>query len=173
MSSYNFSNTAFAVGNNYAGWETDEIIQWETYQNVGLSLLCVFLATAFMLIHFQSCLMVLLCVLFTLINVGGFMHFWGLTIDVTTCVTLVIAVGLCIDQAAHVAHTFLVTPEPDRNQRAIQTLTQIGTPVLNGGISTFLAFVVTSTSESHVFLTFFKVLSCSYVLNAFSAEFFF
>ena len=37
------------------------------------------------------------------------MHFWNLTIDVISCVNLVIAVGLCIDYAAHIAHTFMVT----------------------------------------------------------------
>ena len=102
-----------------------------------------------------------ICVLMTLVDVAGFMHFWGMTINITTCITLVIAVGLCIDQAAHIAHTFLVTQEPDRNKRAIQTLTEIGPPVMSGGISTFLAFSIASTSESHVFLTFFKV--CTYL----------
>ena len=97
------------------------------------------------------------------------MHFWGLTIDVISCVNLVIAVGLCIDYSAHVAHCFLVTEIPDKSGqvpdwsgndlRAIRALSDIGPAVLNGGFSTFLAFVVTSTSESHVFLTFFKVIS--------------
>ena len=157
VASYNFSSTAFAVGQNYAGWETDEVIQWETFQNVGLSLVCVFIATSFLLSQVQCSLMVFFCVLITIVDVGGFMHFWGLTINVTTCVTLVIAVGLCIDQAAHVAHTFLVTQEADPTKRAILALTEIGPPVMNGGVSTFLAFVITATSESHVFLTFFKV----------------
>ena len=101
--------------------------------------------------------MVFVCVLLTLVDVGGFMHFWGMTINITTCITLAIAVGLCIDQAAHIAHTFLVTQEPDKNKRAIHTLTEIGSPVLSGGVSTFLAFSIAASSESHVFLTFFKV----------------
>ena len=100
----------------------------------------------------------------TLIDVTGFMHFWGLTIDVVSCVTLVISVGLSIDYAAHVAHTFLVSTEEDRNLRAIETLSDIGSAVMNGGFSTFLAFVITSTSASHVFMTFFKVSPVSFVL---------
>ena len=43
----------FAVGHNYASWETDEIIQWETFQNVGISLVVVFIATALLMVHFQ------------------------------------------------------------------------------------------------------------------------
>ena len=53
VASYNFSSKAFAVGHKYAGWETDEIIAWELYQNVGLSLIVVFIATAFLLAHFK------------------------------------------------------------------------------------------------------------------------
>ena len=53
VASYNFSSKVFAVGHNYASWETDEIIQWETFQNVGISLVVVFIATALLMVHFQ------------------------------------------------------------------------------------------------------------------------
>ena len=53
VASYNFSSKVFAVGHNYASWETDEIIQWETFQNVGISLVVVFIATALLLADFQ------------------------------------------------------------------------------------------------------------------------
>ncbi len=42
------------------------------------------------------------------IDVGGFMHFWGLTIDVISCTNLVIAVGLVVDYSAHIVHAFLI-----------------------------------------------------------------
>ena len=41
------------------------------------------------------------------IQVAGFMHFWDLTIDVISCNTLVISIGLCVDFSAHIAHGFL------------------------------------------------------------------
>merc|ERR1712073_147736 len=41
----NFSNRAFPVGAEYASWETDEVIELEFWRNIGISLLCVFLAT--------------------------------------------------------------------------------------------------------------------------------
>lgn len=157
VKSYNFSSTAFAIGDEYAAWETDKIINWETYQNLILSSICVFIVTGLMLVQWQACILVFSCVVLTLIDVGGFMYFWDLTIDVISCVNLVIAVGLCIDYSAHVAHTFMVMEGLDNNDRAIKTLADIGPAVMNGGFSTFLAFVVVSGSESHVFLTFFKV----------------
>ena len=32
----------------------------------------------------------------------------GLTIDTVSCVNLIIAIGLCVDYSAHIAHRFLV-----------------------------------------------------------------
>jgi predicted RND superfamily exporter protein len=47
-------------------------------------------------------------VILSLVEVGGFMHYWGLTIDTVSCVNLIIAIGLCVDYSAHIAHGFLV-----------------------------------------------------------------
>ena len=156
----NFSNRAFPVGTDYASWETDEIIEVEFWRNMGISLLCVFLTTLVLIRNLPACILVFICVLLTLVNVGGFIHFWGLTIDTVSCINLVIAVGLCVDYSAHIVHNFL-EQTGDGNQRTVQTLRDIGPAVLNGGFSTFLAFVLTASSTSHVFITFFKVISSS------------
>jgi predicted RND superfamily exporter protein len=39
----------------------------------------------------------------------GYMHFWGLTIDVVSSIIVIISIGLCVDYSAHIAHTFLTT----------------------------------------------------------------
>ena len=41
------------------------------------------------------------------IDVLGFMHFWGLTIDVVSSIIVIISIGLCVDYSAHIASTFL------------------------------------------------------------------
>jgi hypothetical protein len=43
------------------------------------------------------------------------------------------------------------------SERAIKTLVMIGSAVFNGGLSTFLAFVLLGGSDSYLFITFFKV----------------
>ena len=70
---------------------------------------------------------------------------------------MIIAIGLCIDYASHIAHRFLIEPGPNRNSRIQSTLANIGPAVLNGGLTTLFAFVLLANSQSHVFLTFFKV----------------
>jgi len=44
-------------------------------------------------------------------------------------------------------------------QRINATLTKIGPAVLNGGFSTFLTFILLSTSQSYIFLSFFKIFT--------------
>ena len=36
------------------------------------------------------------------------MHFWGVTIETVSTILLLIAVGLSVDYASHVAHTFMI-----------------------------------------------------------------
>ena len=61
-----------------------------------------------------------------------------------------------MDYSAHVMHRFLLETG-DRKERVVKTLANLGPAVLNGGISTFLAFALLATSRSHVFMSFFKI----------------
>lgn len=87
------------------------------------------------------------------------MQRWGLTIDLVSCIGLELAVGLCVDYAAHVGHTFLTTTAGDRNERVLETILHIGAAVLYGGGSTLLALVMLANSEAYTFNAFFKVCS--------------
>ena len=152
----------------------------ELYRNLAIAMVCVFVTTFILIANMFACVLVLLCVVLTLVKlslnkslsiqhetncifsflfkicVNGTMHFWGLTIDTVSCINLVLAIGLCVDYAAHVAHTFM-TKTGTRNERAAATISAIGPAVFHGGFSTFLAFIFLANSDSHVFLTFFKV----------------
>ena len=52
----------------YAAWETDEVIGYELWRNLGLALGCVFVITLALLANIPICLMVLLCVALTLVS---------------------------------------------------------------------------------------------------------
>lgn len=90
------------------------------------------------------------------VSVGGFMYFWGLTIDSTSCIALQLATGLCVDYAAHICLAFL-SRTGSRAVRALEAMTNIGPAVYNGGISSLLAISMLALSESYVFTSFFKV----------------
>ena len=91
----------------YANWVTDKVIQRELYQNIGSSMIAIFITVLIFLGSFRGACFVIFCVFATIVEVAGFMYFWGLTIDVITCNTLVISIGLCVDFSAHIAHGFI------------------------------------------------------------------
>ena len=129
------------------------------YRNLGLAMFCVMISTFILIANVRTCLLVLLCVVLTLIDVGGMMFFWSMTIDIVSCVGLVLAVGLCVDYAAHIGLTFM-TYVGSKNHRAVRTVRETGPAVWNGGISTLLALSVLADSDAHVFISFFKVRIC-------------
>lgn len=152
----NFSDFAGAIAFNYAGWETDMIIGTELIRNVSLAMVAVFIMTLLLLSNFITSLYVLLCVSLTLVDVMALMSWWDLTIDIISCINLVLCIGLCVDYSAHIGLHFMQV-KGTRNERAHTTLHEMGPPVINGAFSTFLSFAPLVFSDSHVFLSFFKI----------------
>lgn len=112
----------------YANWVTDQVIQRELYQNIGSSMLAIFITVLLFLGSFRGALFVIFCVFATVTEVAGFMYFLGLTIDVITCNSLVVSIGLCVDFSAHIAHGF-ISRAGTRDERVVQTMTKV--PVTN------------------------------------------
>ena len=103
-SPYNFSHVKI-----YASWETDIIIGGELWRNLGLSITCVVFVTFLLLCNVQICLMVVFMVTLSLTDIIGFLHFWNITIDIISCINIVLAVGLCVDYSVHIGHSYLVS----------------------------------------------------------------
>lgn len=141
-------------------------------RNLQLALICVMCCTFLLIADLQTCFWIFICVLLTMVNVCGFMQRWGLTIDLVSCIGLELAIGLCVDYATHIGHTFLTIKRGDRHQRALKTVTSIGSAVVYGGLSTFIGVFMLSQSEAYTFQAFFKVklvynnnIIASYLLN--------
>jgi hypothetical protein len=102
------SDTAFSHVKIYAAWETDEIIGFEMWRNIGISMGCVMVVTLLLLADIAMSLCVFVSVVITLADLVGFLHFWNMTIDIVTCVNVVLAIGLCVDYTVHIGHAYLV-----------------------------------------------------------------
>lgn len=70
----------------FGPWTTDKLIAQEVLRNVILALVCVMATTAVLIAELQTCCWILLCVVLTLLDVCGFIYFWGLTIDLVSCI---------------------------------------------------------------------------------------
>ena len=76
---------------------------------------CVFVTMLILLADIWGSILVMICVTMTLVNVMGYMHFWGQTIDVVSSVIIIISIGLCVDYSAHIAHAFLSAKGKKKN----------------------------------------------------------
>merc|ERR1719370_1430814 len=159
-------STAFSFVKIYAAWETDEIIGEELWRNVLLAMACVTAVVLLLLANFRICILVILAIILTLTDIIGFLHFWDITIDIISCINIVLAIGLCVDYSVHICHAFLVA-KGSKSERAVSAVESIGPAVLNGGVTTFLALVLLAGSTSHTFLTFFKVFVLTVVFGLF------
>ena len=106
----NFDHRVFAFSMMYSVWEISEVILRELYRNLGLATVAIYFATLLLLSNFRGSLLCLISVILTLVNVSGIMHFLGLSIDGVTSTALIICIGLSVDFAVHVVHTFTQTP---------------------------------------------------------------
>ena len=81
----------FAYSGQYSDFVTMEIITEELIRNICLAIICIFFVTLLLLTDFIASLMVLGSVVLTLVDVGGFMYFWGLTIDTVSSLLLTVS----------------------------------------------------------------------------------
>jgi len=162
----NISSKSFATSPIYQAWETDSIISYELWRNLGLALGAVGMVSLVMLGNFYLCILVMACVMLTLVDVVGTLHFWDVTIDVISCVNIILATGLCVDYSVHLAHSFSVAPGT-RFEKTKKALVDLGPAIANAGMTTFLAVIILPASASHVFFTFFKIFGLTVVYGVF------
>jgi predicted RND superfamily exporter protein len=164
MQSTDWTVAAFPWTYSFQTWETFKIIQEELYLNVLLCLVAVLVITTLLIGHPGCSGLVFVCVTMTVADILGCMYFWGLFIDNVSVIQTVIAIGLCVDYAAHVGHCFMLKAGT-RDERVTQTLADVGAAVFNGGLSTFLAVLLLSGSKSYVFRVLFQQFFLTVVLG--------
>ncbi|XP_046427563.1 patched domain-containing protein 3-like isoform X1 [Neodiprion fabricii] len=169
VESINFSmgNEHVAVFSpDYVSWTANKIIGEELIRNLGLEILAVGLVTIILLQDLEASFWVICCVLFTLVDLLGSMYYLGLTIEISSSIMVLLCAGLAVDYAAHIGMEF-TRMKGTKNERAVATLSVMGPAVFNGGLSTFLAFVLLGASEAYLFSTFFKLFTCVVVFGLF------
>jgi len=161
MNSLRDSVYAAGVGDSYPFafvyifYEQFAIIVQEAVLNLSLALVASFLVTLIIIASLPAALLVTLCVVLVDVDILGLMNMWDLTIDSVSIIQLVLAVGLSVDYSAHIAHAFVVA-KGTRQERADKAVSEMGTAVVHGATSTFLAVCVLGGSKSYIFRVFFK-----------------
>ncbi|XP_021445702.2 patched domain-containing protein 3-like [Oncorhynchus mykiss] len=93
-----------------------------------------------------------------IVGVVGFMALWDVSLDSISMINLIICIGFSVNFSAHVSYAFVSSTKADSNEKAVDALTHLGFPIVQGAVSTLLGVVALSFSESYIFRTFFKLI---------------
>jgi predicted RND superfamily exporter protein len=147
----------FPFSNDFLYWEENGIIDTELARNLIIAAGIVFVIICMLIPRPRIACIVSLGICMSIVELIGFMHWWGITVNGTSTIYLLICLGLSVDYSAHIAHIFKES-YGSMQERAIQAMTRIGPSVFHALFSTILAVIVLSRSKTYVFEVFFKVL---------------
>ncbi|XP_015594576.1 NPC intracellular cholesterol transporter 1 isoform X2 [Cephus cinctus] len=129
----------------------------DTLQSIGISLLAIFVVT-FLLMGLNICssIVVLITITMIVINIGGLMYWWHITLNAVSLVNLVMAVGISVEFCSHLVHAFSVSIQPTRVERAADALTNMGSSVFSGiTLTKFGGIIVLGFANSQIFKVFY------------------
>ncbi|KAI6242667.1 SSD domain-containing protein [Aphelenchoides fujianensis] len=120
-----------------------DVLPASTVQSAVATLLCVGLVCFLFMGNLSTTLLASFSVLSICCGQIGLLHFFGFTLDPIMAAALQLTIGLSVDIPAHFSYHFHRTQatSEDIGQRLKSTLSSVGFPVLQAGISTILCVV--------------------------------
>lgn len=129
----------------------------DTIQSMGYSILAIFIVT-FVLMGFDihSSTVVIITITMIVVNIGGLMYFWNISLNAVSLVNLVMAVGISVEFCSHLVHSFSVSMDETRVQRAAHALTKMGSSIFSGiTLTKFAGILVLGLAKSQIFKVFY------------------
>ena len=107
------------------------LTMWEdTLRSLSISLVAIFTVTFILMgLDLRSSLIIVLIILMILVNLGGLMYWWHITLNAVSLVNLVMAVGISVEFCAHITRAFAVNVGDNKIARARDTLVNMGSSV--------------------------------------------
>ncbi|CAB0034871.1 unnamed protein product [Trichogramma brassicae] len=129
----------------------------DTLQSIGISLLAIFLVTFFLMgLDIFSSIVVIITITMIVVNIGGLMYWWHITLNAVSLVNLVMAVGIAVEFCSHLVHSFSVSVQPTRVERVSDALTNMGSSVFSGiTLTKFGGIIVLGFAKSQIFQVFY------------------
>ncbi|XP_073695040.1 patched domain-containing protein 3 [Garra rufa] len=93
-----------------------------------------------------------------IVGVTGFMALWDVSLDSVSMINLVICIGFSVDFSAHISYAFVSSEHSSANKKAVEAISKLGYPIVQGAVSTIAGVVVLAAAESYIFRTFFKIM---------------
>ena len=116
-------------------------------------------------VSFHLSLMVIFSVLLVDFYLVAIIYYWGMTINMFTGMSIIIAYGIAVDYSSHIAHCYLLTIPPVndpscstsrqiRHYKARKSISVIGSSVFHGAMSSIITLLPLSYAESFYVVVF-------------------
>nr|XP_046227513.1 patched domain-containing protein 3-like [Scatophagus argus] len=133
------------------------VIVSSTIKNVGV-ITAVMLVVSLLLIPNPICSLWVTCSIGSVtVGVTGFMVLWDISLDSISMIIFTVCIGFTVDFSAHMSYAFVSSKRTSPDDKAVDALSGLGYPILQGALSTILGVSVLAMSEFHTFRTFFKI----------------
>ncbi|XP_034472622.1 NPC intracellular cholesterol transporter 1 [Drosophila innubila] len=129
----------------------------DTLQSMGISILSIFIVT-FILMGFDihSALVVIITITMIVVNLGGLMYYWNISLNAVSLVNLVMAVGISVEFCSHLVHSFSLSKEQSQVNRAADSLSKMGSSIFSGiTLTKFAGILVLAFAKSQIFQVFY------------------
>ncbi|KAL2715871.1 NPC intracellular cholesterol transporter 1 isoform X2 [Vespula squamosa] len=129
----------------------------DTLKSLGISLLAIFVVTFLLMgLDIFSSLVVLITITMIVVNIGGLMYWWHITLNAVSLVNLVMAVGIAVEFCSHLVHSFSVSVKTTRIDRVADALTNMGSSIFSGiTLTKFGGIIVLGFAKSQIFQVFY------------------
>jgi Niemann-Pick C1 protein len=134
------------------------LTMWEdTLRSLGISVLAIFLVTFILMdLDLISSWIIIINIICIIVNLGGLMYWWNITLNAVSLVNLVMAVGISVEFCSHITRAFSIEPGTDKVKRAEKVLVTMGSSVLSGiTLTKFSGIIVLGFAKSQIFSIFF------------------
>ena len=152
---YGPGNT-FPYNPEFLYYEQYAVFDKEAIASILSALATIFVIVLVMTADILGAVLVLSMVSLTIVSLLALLYFWDDTLNMVTITNAIMSIGVTVDYNVHIAHSFKGCNDSTKNKRVIKAMDDLGVAVVNGSISTFLAIIVLSGSNSYIFTQFFK-----------------
>ena len=140
-----------------------------TLINLGIAVVSILGVSLFFIPSITTSIWITLATLSICVYTFGFMVHWGVSLDSVSMINLIQSIGFSVDFTAHISYHFVMDQSGSPKQAARMALGQLGTPIIQGALSTLLAVSVLAFSVSYIFRTFCKIVSLVMIFGFFHA----
>lgn len=143
--------TIFPYSMFYVYYEQYLTIWKDALISLGLSLAAIFVVTFIITgLDIISAIIVVFMVFLILLNMGGLMWVWNISLNAISLVNLVVSVGIGVEFISHIVRSYKMFPG-NHLQRASKSLSLTGSSVLSGiTLTKFAGIVVLAFAKSQV-----------------------